>query len=74
MRITATELKRNLGYYLSLVATENIWISKNGKTIAKLVAPNISSVDSISGILNGKVAEETDREFIRDERLNGKES
>ena len=68
MQITATEFKLNLGHYLKLVATEDIWISKNGKPIAKLVNPNVSAVDSISGILKGKVSEETDRDSIRDEK------
>jgi len=36
MIITATEFKTNLGKYFDLVANEDIWISKNGKTIAKL--------------------------------------
>ena len=36
MSITATELKSNLGKYLDQAATEDIYISKNGKIIAKL--------------------------------------
>ena len=36
MSITATEFKTNLGKYLMLAATEDIFISKNGKIIAKL--------------------------------------
>lgn len=39
MSITATELKQNLGYYLALAATENIYITKNGKDIAVLSNP-----------------------------------
>ena len=39
MAITATELKNNLGKYLILAATEDIFITKNGKTIAKLTSP-----------------------------------
>ena len=34
MQITATELKMNLGKYLDLVLTEDIWVSKNGRIIA----------------------------------------
>ena len=30
MEVTATEFKTNLGKYLDLVATENIWITRNG--------------------------------------------
>ena len=39
MSITATELKNNLGKYLLLSATEDIFITKNGKIIAKLTNP-----------------------------------
>ena len=68
MQVTATEFKSNLGRYLELVHTEDIWISKNGKTVAKLVDPNVSAVDSISGILKGKLPSDLDRHAIRDER------
>ena len=50
-QVTATEFKTNLGRYLELVRTEDIWITKNGKTVAKLINPTVSAVDSISGIL-----------------------
>jgi antitoxin (DNA-binding transcriptional repressor) of toxin-antitoxin stability system len=36
---TSTELKSNLGKYLDLVKTEDIYVTRNGKTIAKLVNP-----------------------------------
>ena len=45
MSITATEFKTNLGKYLMLAATEDIFISKNGKIIAKLTNPNQDRVD-----------------------------
>ena len=70
MQVTATEFKLNLGHYLDLVMTEDIWISKNGKTVAKLINPNVSAVDSISGILKGKLDADTDRHSIRDERIS----
>ena len=68
-QITATELKLNLGHYLDLVLTEDIWITKNGKMIAKLVNPNVSAVDSIAGILKEQISSDTDRYSIREERL-----
>ena len=70
MQITATEFKLNLGKYLKLVLTEDIWITRNGKIIAKMVNPNVSSVDSISSILDGKVAADIDRHSLRDERFS----
>ena len=39
LRITATELKTNLGKYLDYAAYEDIQINKNGKPIAMLVFP-----------------------------------
>ena len=68
MVITATEFKTYFGHYLDLVSTEDIWVTKNGKVVVRLVNPNVSAVDSISGILKGKVSEEIDRHAIRDER------
>ena len=70
MEVTATEFKTNLGKYLDLVATENIWITRNGKTVAKVINPNVSSVDLLSGALAGKVPPEVDRHTLREERLN----
>ena len=70
MQVTATEFKLNLGKYLELVNTEEIWISKNGKTVAKLVNPNISAVEAISGILKGKADGETSLQALREERLS----
>ena len=69
MQITATELKLNLSHYLDLVHIEDIWITRNGKIIAKLINPNISSADYISGILKGKVSEDIDRHSMREGRL-----
>ena len=39
MSITATELKSNLGKYLMLAATEDIFVTKNGKVVAKISNP-----------------------------------
>ena len=69
MEVTATEFKTNLGKYLDLVATENIWITRNGKTVAKVINPNVSSVDILSGALEGKVPQDMDRSTLREERL-----
>jgi hypothetical protein len=70
MQVTATEFKLNLGKYLELVLTEDIWVTKNGKTVAKLINPNVSAVDSISGVLAGKVPANLDRHCLREERLS----
>ncbi len=54
MSITATELKMNLAKYLMLASTEDIFITKNGKTIAKLSNPNqdrVNMAKSLFGVL-----------------------
>jgi len=54
MSITATELKENLSKYLKLAETEDIYITKNGKVVAKLSNPNTDKVkiaESLIGIL-----------------------
>jgi len=51
MNITATEFKTNLDKYLSMVEQEDILITKNGKTIAKLVNANTSITESLIGII-----------------------
>ena len=67
--VTATEFKTNLGKYLDLLSNDTIFITKNGKTIAKVVNPNVSAVESISGILAGKLSSGYDAKTLREERL-----
>lgn len=54
MSVTATELKNNLGKYLLLSATEDVFITKNGKVVAKLTNPyqdRVKTAKSLFGIL-----------------------
>lgn len=70
MVISATEFKTNLGKYFNLVQEEDIYITKNGKTIAKFVNPHVSAVDSLSGLLEGKLPKDFDRKSLIEERLS----
>ncbi len=70
MVVTATEFKTNFGKYLDMIPEEDIFITRNGKMIAKVVNPNVSAVDSISGLLEGKLPEDYDAKTLREERLN----
>lgn len=70
MVVTATEFKTNLGKYLDMLLSEDIFITRKGKVVAKVVNPNVSAVDTISGMLAGKLPEEYDARSIREERLN----
>lgn len=71
MSITTTELKMNLSKYLLLSATEDVYITKNGKIISKLTNPfqdRVELVDSLVGIIPDDITIEEARE----ERLSKK--
>ena len=69
MIITATEFKTNFGKYLDMVAKEDISITRNGKTIAKIVNPQISAVDSLRGMLKD-IPSDVDLDSLREERIS----
>lgn len=62
MTITSTELKNDLSKYLSLAEKEEVYVSKNGRIIAKISSPyedKIALIDSLVGIIpNGAKIEE----------------
>lgn len=47
MIVTVTEFKSNFDKYLDLITQEDIFITRNGKTITKAVNPYISPVASL---------------------------
>lgn len=52
MSITATELKENLSKYLLMAEKEDIYITRNGKVVAKLTNPyqdRLNMVESLFG-------------------------
>lgn len=69
MAITATELKSNLGKYLLLAASEDIFITKNGRTIAKLTAPYQNKLKIVDE-LYGSIPVELTLEEAQAERLS----
>ena len=53
MVVTATELKANIGHYLNAVSEDDVFITKNGKLIAKLSSPSQDKqtlLDSLVGV------------------------
>ena len=69
MSIIATELKENLGKYLLMAATEDIFITQYGKVVAKLTNPmqdRVAIAESLFGILPQRMT----LEEARAERLN----
>ena len=54
MLVSATEFKNNIGRYLSIVVAEDIFITKNGKNIARLTKTTQDKVElakSLFGII-----------------------
>ena len=69
MLVTATEFKSNIGKYLNLVAEQDIFITKNGKNVAKLSSTRQNKVEiakSLFGIIPNDGAT---LEQAREERL-----
>ncbi len=65
MSITATELKANLGKYLLLAATEDVYITQYGKIVAKLTNPfqdRVGIAESLFGVLPQTMTLEEARE------------
>lgn len=50
MVITATELKNNLGKYLELAGSEDVFITKNGSQIAKLTNTKADRKQEMRGL------------------------
>ena len=69
MSITATELKQNLGLYLLLAATEDVYIKKNGKVVAKLSNPNQDRVNMAKSLF-GVLPQDITLEEAKNERID----
>ena len=70
MIVTATEFKTNLGKYLELAVTQDIFITKNGKNIARLTSPSVNRLAVLDNLVG--IAPQTDgldEKSIREERL-----
>ena len=69
MSINATELKQNLGRYLLLAATEDVYITKNGKVVAKLSNPNQDRVNMAKSLF-GVLPQDITLEEAKNERID----
>ena len=69
MVISATEFKSNIGKYLTLVATQNIFITKNGKNIAKLSSVKQDKVEMMKSLFGIIPNNDTSLLQIKGERL-----
>ena len=69
MSITATELKANLGKYLLMAATEDVYVTRNGRTVAKLTSPYQNKPDTVDSLF-GSIPADMTLEESKEERLN----
>ena len=69
MLVTATEFKSNIGKYLALVAEQDIFITKNGKHIARLSTTKQNKVDIAKSLFGIIPNDGTTLEQIREERI-----
>ena len=69
MLLTATEFKNNIGKYLTLVVTEDIFITKNGKNVAKLSSARQNKVDTMKSLFGIIPNDGTTLGQVRKERL-----
>ena len=66
-QISLTQLKTNLGKYVTMAGDQDILISKNGKVVAKLVTAKVAAAEElISMFPKGK---KVDYDKMREERL-----
>ncbi|MCM1132986.1 MAG: type II toxin-antitoxin system Phd/YefM family antitoxin [Ruminococcus flavefaciens] len=68
MTVTTDEFQTNFNKYLELVLSEDVFITLNGKVIAKVINPQISAVDSIKGLLKD-IPDNFNSKDLREERL-----
>jgi prevent-host-death family protein len=72
MLVTATEFKSNIGKYLTLVANEDIFITKNGKSVAKLTSTKqdkVAVMETFFGIVPQGKESDIDIKQFKAERL-----
>jgi prevent-host-death family protein len=68
MQITLSELKTNTGRYIALANDEDIYVTKNGKRVAKITNSKIDKVAAAKALF-GILPPDTDLDEARRERL-----
>lgn len=70
--VTATEFKNNMKYYMELSNKENVYITKNGKTLTVLVNPKMVALNDflkLAGTIDAEVFEGKDYNEIIGEEI-----
>ena len=68
MQVSLSELKTNIGKFVDMAQTQDIFITKNGKQVAKIVSTKIDKVAAMKSIF-GVIPPDTDLDKVKEERL-----
>lgn len=71
-QISVSDLKANTGKYVSMAQDDDIFITKNGKVVAKLVTAKVDKVEALNrlqSLFAGVEITDSDIETVREERL-----
>lgn len=70
MQVSATEFKVNLGKYLQMASNQDIYITKNGRNIAKLTRPTMDKMAVLDGLVGIAQNTELTLDSARQARLD----
>lgn len=71
-QISVSDLKANTGKYVSMAQEDDIFITKNGKVVAKLVTAKVDKVESLNRLKSLFAGVEITDDYVdaaREERL-----
>lgn len=71
-QISVSDLKANTGKYVSMAQNDDIFITKNGKVVAKLVTAKVNKISSfnrLQSLFAGVTITDEDVDAAREERL-----
>lgn len=67
-QISLSDLKANTGKYVDMVSEQDVFITRNGKVVARLTAPNPDAKEAIRSLF-GLIPNDVDLDREREERL-----
>ena len=68
MQVSVSELKTNVGKYIDLAELQDVFITKHGKQVAKIVSTKIDRVAAMKSVF-GVIPSDVDLDKAKAERL-----
>ena len=68
MQVSVSELKANTGKFIDLAQIQDIFITKNGKQVAKISSTKIDKVAAMKSVF-GAIPSDADLDKAKEERL-----